>query len=50
MNVDVYKSHSTRITTASKALELGVSIDDILDKFYNRSKHIDIRDLILSNT
>ena len=30
VNVEVYKSHSTRMATASKVLELGVSINDVM--------------------
>ena len=49
------------MAVVSKVLNLGASVDDVMrsgrwrskavfDKFYNRAKHMDIGNLILSNT
>ena len=49
------------MAVVSRALDLGASIDDVMragrwksksvfDKFYNRSKHVDVGKLILSKT
>jgi site-specific recombinase XerD len=54
-----FKSHSTRMSSASKALEKGASVDEVMragrwrskavfDLFYNRSKHLDVAQLILN--
>ena len=61
VDVKKFKAHSTRMAVVSKALDLGASVDDVMssgrwrskavfDKFYNRAKHMDIGNLILSNT
>ena len=60
IDIDRFKSHSTRMAVVSKALDLGSSVDDVMrvgrwksksvfDKFYNRAKHMDIGNLVLSN-
>jgi hypothetical protein len=59
INVDVFKSHSTRMAAASKALDRGASVDEVMragrwksrgvfDTFYNRAKKMDMGKLILT--
>ncbi len=58
ININKFKSHSTRMVAASKVLNKGVSVDKIMrvvrwksrsvfDLFYNRSKGLNVVGLIL---
>ena len=58
IDVEKFKSHSTCMSVASKALDKGISMDEVMragrwrsktvfDRFYNRSKHLDVVHLIL---
>jgi hypothetical protein len=58
INTNRFKSHSTRISVASKVIEKGASVDDVMragrwrskevfEKFYNRSHQLEVANLIL---
>jgi hypothetical protein len=61
VNTSIFKGHLTRMSGTSKALDKGVSVDEVMraghwksryvfDLFYNRSKHLDMGQLLLQKS